>query len=193
MGLNKHVVLGLKNLNLVVINLLQFQDSIGDSCLFIQQSNGCSVFLLVYVDGNVVTSSYSYAILDVIHSINNETKLKDLGGLNYFLNIEVTTTDNYLLLNQKKYIQEIIEKLGLTEASSFPTPMTDPFLTKIGMSTCTEPFEDETLFRSNINIGALQHVCITMPDIHFWSTNSVSICRNQALVTGKLFCILFDT
>lgn len=57
------------------------------------------MFLLVYVDDIVVTGTSSFVIVEVIHSINKEFKLKDLGRSNYFLGIEVTETGNYLLLN----------------------------------------------------------------------------------------------
>lgn len=143
-------MLGLKIYIFFLINSLQFQASVANSCLFIKQSNSCSVYLLVYVDDIVVTVTSSSVISHVIHSINNEFRHKDLASLNYFLGMEVTTTDNYLMLNQKKNIHELIEKLGLTQAFNFPTPMTGSCLTKTCMISCTEIFLDDTLFRSTI-------------------------------------------
>lgn len=49
--------------------------------------------------------------------------------------MEVTSVVIYLPLNKNKNIQELIEKLGLIEASSLPTPMTGTCLTKTCMIT----------------------------------------------------------
>lgn len=121
--------------------------------------------LLVYVDDIVVTGTSSSVIDKAIQSINKEFNIKELGSLNYFLVMKVTATENYLLLHQKKYIHDLFKKVGLTDVSSFPTPMTCTCLTKLGMAICSEPLIGDTLYRSTM--CALQHGCITWPNIIF--------------------------
>lgn len=129
------------------------------------------VLLLVYVDDIVITGSSTSMVELVIASINDKFKLKDLGSHNYFLGIEVTTGDDYLIRNQKKYVQDLISNVGLSNANPFPTPITCTCITHTSTDTCTKMFYDESLYRSTI--GALQHICIIRPNIHF-SVNKLS-------------------
>lgn len=67
--------------------------------------------------------------------------------------MKVNKTEHYLFLNKNKHIQELIEKVGLNEASSFPAPVSGTCLTRTCMITCSEPLIDDTLYRNSI--GAL--------------------------------------
>jgi hypothetical protein len=49
--------------------------------------------------------------------------MKDLGHLTYFLGLEVHSRDHGLFLNQHKYIQDLIELVGLKDATAVDTPM----------------------------------------------------------------------
>lgn len=102
---------------------------------------------------------------DVIISFDAQFKLKDFPSLNYFLGVKVTSSDDYLLPNQKKYVHDLLTKVVVFELVSFPTLMTCDCLTRNGMELCFELFHDETLYLNTI--GALQHICVTRPDIHF--------------------------
>lgn len=150
---------------------LGFRVFIADRCLFIKFNDECFVLLLVYVDYIVITGTSVDLVSNVITSINVQFKLKDRGSLNYFLRMEVMSGDDFLLVNQMKYVQELIEKVGLTEQSYFLTPMTGTCLTCRCMDTCFELFHDETLYISTI--GVLQHICVSRPYIHF-SVNKLS-------------------
>lgn len=114
--------------------------------MFIKSFNGLFVLLLVYVDKIVIIGTSHELVEIVITSINDKFKLKDLGSLIYFLGMEVYTCDDYLLLSQKKYIQELISKVGLSNASIFPTPMAGTCITHTCMYTCTNLFYDESLY-----------------------------------------------
>nr|QWS71056.1 reverse transcriptase RVT_2 [Ipomoea batatas] len=45
--------------------------------------------------------------------LSSTFKMKDLGHLTYFLGLEVHYEDHGFLLNQHKYIQDLIELAGL--------------------------------------------------------------------------------
>jgi hypothetical protein len=47
------------------------------------------IFLLVYVDDIIVTNSSSAAVTALLHDLQGDFALKDLGSLHYFLGIEV--------------------------------------------------------------------------------------------------------
>lgn len=58
----------------------------------------------MYVDDIVITDTSTAMINSVIKYINDKFKLTDLSSLNYFLRMEVTSGDDCVLLNQKKYV-----------------------------------------------------------------------------------------
>lgn len=105
----------------------------------------------------MITVSSAALVDNVIKSIKVQFKLKDLGSLNYFLGMKVTFIDDYLLLNQKKYVQELIAKVGLTEMSCFLTPMSGTCLICTGMDTSTKVFHAANLYRSTICTST--HLC----------------------------------
>jgi hypothetical protein len=55
------------------------------------------LFVLIYVDGIIVTDTHLLSIIDLIGSLQHELKLKDLGPLSYFLGIHVTRDLMYTL------------------------------------------------------------------------------------------------
>lgn len=133
------------------------------------------MFLLVHVHDIVITGTSASLIENVIQSTIVEFKLKDLGSLNYFLGMEVWISEDYFLLNQRKYVQDLISKVVLCEASSFPTPLTGTCISRSGMENYTELFCDESLDRSTI--GVLQHIFVSITNSHFtdilyWSLES---------------------
>ena len=57
--------------------------------LFILHQNTDIIFLLVYVDDIILTGSNAALIQQVIHSLEHEFSIRDLGALHYFLGIEL--------------------------------------------------------------------------------------------------------
>lgn len=104
------------------LNKFVFRVSIADSCLFIKSNIDVFDLLLVYVYDIVITCTSSILVDAVIQSIHAQFKLEDLGSLNYFVGIEVTSGDDYLLLNQKTYVHELLLKVGISDMTSFPLP-----------------------------------------------------------------------
>lgn len=68
-----------------------------------------SIYLLLYVDGIVLTSSSSDTLWHVTHDINVEFKLKDMGSVHYFLSIQVTRCSDGFLLQQQQYAMDLLE------------------------------------------------------------------------------------
>ncbi|WVZ17679.1 hypothetical protein V8G54_010661 [Vigna mungo] len=86
----------------------------------------------------------------------------DLGPLSYFLGIAVTRNATGMFLSQKKYAEEILERAGMTNCKTCPTPVdTKP---KLGASNDI-PYEDPTKYRRLA--GALQYLTLTRPDISY--------------------------
>lgn len=71
----------------------------------------------------ILTGNDNQYLQDLIHQLNIEFAIKDLGALHYFLGIEVHSVSNGIMLSQRKYAQTILQKAGMLEASFSATPM----------------------------------------------------------------------
>lgn len=57
--------------------------------LFIYSKGSTSLYVLVYVDDIIITSSSSSMVQDLTQKLNIKFALKELGNLDYFLGVEV--------------------------------------------------------------------------------------------------------
>jgi hypothetical protein len=73
-----------------------------DILLFIYKKGSLIIYLLVYVDDIIITSSSPAAIDVLLADLQSDFALKDLGSLNYFLGIQVTHMSDGILLSQEK-------------------------------------------------------------------------------------------
>ena len=53
-----------------------------------------------------------------------EFEMKDLGTMHYFLGLEVWQKPGEIMLNQGKYVVEILKRFGMMDCKSMSTPMT---------------------------------------------------------------------
>ncbi|GJY17036.1 ribonuclease H-like domain-containing protein [Tanacetum coccineum] len=67
-------------------------------------------YLLIYVDGIILTASSPVLLQQIIDSLHNEFDMADLRALNYFLGISATRTPTCLFLSQKKYALQLLER-----------------------------------------------------------------------------------
>uniref|UniRef100_A0A2N9HZY2 Reverse transcriptase Ty1/copia-type domain-containing protein n=1 Tax=Fagus sylvatica TaxID=28930 RepID=A0A2N9HZY2_FAGSY len=145
-----------------------FTASQSDSSLLIYHHTNYTMYFLIYVDDIIITSSQASAIDSLLHQLGSEFVVKDLGGLNYFLGIEVVPCTPGVLLSQKKYILDILTRTKMSEAK----PVSSPMASSTHLSVLDgDPCDDPTLYRSTV--GTLQYLSITRPDIAF-SVNKLS-------------------
>ena len=69
------------------LQALGFLPSKSDTSLFIYNKSNTSIFVLIYVDDIIVTSSSNEAVSGLLKDLSAEFALKDLGDLHYFLGI----------------------------------------------------------------------------------------------------------
>jgi hypothetical protein len=149
---------------------LGFFMSKGDTSLFIYMKGKVTIFLLIYVDDIIVTSSSNKAIEALLSDLRSDFALKDLGDLHYFLGIEVEKIkEGGILLTQKKYASEIIQKASMSKCKLVGTPLStcEKYSAYKGMS-----LENKEATRYRGIVGALQYLTLTRPDIAF-SVNKV--------------------
>ena len=148
---------------------LGFKASKSDTSLFIYNKSGITIYMLIYVDDIIVTSSSSDAVKALLSDLREDFALKDLGDLHYFLGIEVARDNRGLQLSQEKYANEILTRVGMKKCKGVPTPLavTERLSSQDGTPLSAE---DSTRYRSIV--GALQYLTITRPDLAF-SVNKV--------------------
>ena len=83
------------------------------------------IYLVVYVDDIVITSSDQDGIQKLKQHLFTHFQTKDLGKLKYFLGIETAQSSSGVVLSQRKYALDILEETGMLYYKPVNTPM-DP-------------------------------------------------------------------
>jgi len=122
------------------------------------------MFILVYVDDIIVTSSTRDATSVLLQDLNKELALKDHGDLNYFLGIEVNKVKNGILLTQEKYANDVLRRVGMMSCKLVSTLLSTSEKLSANESSPLGP-SDATNYRSVV--GALQYLTLTRPDISY--------------------------
>jgi len=139
---------------------LGFVEAKSDTSLFVYRRGTDTIYLLLYVDDIVLTASSSALLQQTIQALQQEFSMKDLGEL-HFLGMHVRRHGTGLLLSQRQYMLDILERAGMTECKPCSTPVdTNPKLAADG-----PPVQDASEFRSLA--GALQYLTFTRPDIAY--------------------------
>jgi hypothetical protein len=133
-----------------------------DTSLFIYHHNADQIFLLIYVDDIIITRSNISVINSLIHQLQQQFPLKDLGNLTFFLGIQATRTSTELHLSQTKYIIGLLHRVKMLGAKPASSPC--PAGTKLSAldgSSLSDPSEYQSV------VGALMYCTLTRPEISF--------------------------
>eukprot|EP00253_Pinus_taeda_P024278 PITA_24278 len=120
------------------------------------------VYLVVYVDDLSMTDNNESYIASIKKELRKGFEMTDLGYVHYYLGIEVTQHLKSIFLSQKKYIGDLLNKVGMIECNPLTTPMEQNLkLTSIE----GKEFEDATKYRQLV--GSLNYLTTIRPDISF--------------------------
>ena len=100
-----------------------FRKSNSDHTLFLKNRNGKITALIIYVDDMIITKNDEKEIIDLQKHLVNEFKMKNLGGLKYFLGIEVARSKQGIFLSQRKYILDLLAETEMLECKPVDTPI----------------------------------------------------------------------
>ncbi|KAJ8466181.1 hypothetical protein OPV22_028733 [Ensete ventricosum] len=139
-----------------------FSNSKSDTYLFLRQLPDNTLYLLVYVDDIIVTSSNSLEVTMLINQLAARFSLKDLGPLTYFLGVESISTSLGLFISQRKYTHDLLVKTNMKDANAVSAPLSIGESLRLNDSS---PATDSTQYRQVI--GSLQYLVLTRPDISF--------------------------
>lgn len=144
------------------------QNSLVDTSAFIYINSPHVVYILVYVDDIIVTGSSADLLNKCITVLSARFLYKDPTDFLYFLGVEATRTHHGLHLMQRKYIQDLLQKINILDTKPVTTPMaTSPKLALLSGTALDDPREYRVV------LGSLQYLAFTHPYIAY-SVNKLS-------------------
>jgi hypothetical protein len=141
---------------------LGFNEAKSDTSLFIFHRGSEMVYLLLYVDDIVLTASFVQLLRRVITALKKEFAMKDLGPLHHFLGVAVQQHKDTVVLSQRQYILDILDRHGMSGCNPCSTPVDTCAKTPVDAGPAVA---DPTAYHSLV--GALQYLTFTRPDIAY--------------------------
>lgn len=146
----------------VTLKELGFQSSAADPYMYISVKGGDKVIIAVYVDDILIASSNEEMSESIKEKLMRSFEMRDLGDLKYCLGIEFTRHQNGFSVNQRKYIEELLEKFNIKDCPDVKTPM------QPGLKLEKARAEDHKELPYQNLIGSLMYLSVaTRPDISF--------------------------
>ena len=133
-----------------------------DTTLFLRQSGHGITILLLYVDDMIITGDDMQDIQDLKNFLGHQFEMKDLGPLNDFLGLEVSSSAYGYYLIQTKYTSNLISQANITDSKIVDTPI--EFNCRLN-SHDGESLSDATLYRQLV--GSLIYLTVTCLDISY--------------------------
>ena len=100
-----------------------YRQSNSDHTLFLKHRQSKVTALIVYVDDMIITGDDADEISRLQEQLSTEFEMKNLGGLKYFLGIEVARSRKGIFLSQQKYVLDLLTEVGLLECKPVDTPI----------------------------------------------------------------------
>jgi transposase InsO family protein len=139
-----------------------YNQSDSDHTMFYKKRPDKISILIIYVDDMIITGNDKEGIKELEEKLFKEFEMKSLGGLKYFLGIEVTRNREGIYLSQRKYILDLLSETGMLDCKPVDTPMIP--------NVKLEAYADHTptnVDRYQRLVGKLIYLAHTRPDIAY--------------------------
>jgi len=100
-----------------------YKQSNSDHTLFLKRKGDLIICLIIHVDDMIITGSDIEEIAQLKNNLFREFEMKDLGGLKYFLGIEVLRSNKGIFISQRKYIMDLLAETGMVDCKPIDTPI----------------------------------------------------------------------
>lgn len=100
-----------------------FVHSASDYSLFYRKNEKSLCFVVVYVDDVIITGTNMCDIQDLKRFLHYQFKIKDLGKLHYFLELEILYTTDGALISQRKFAADLLKECDCLNYTKFSSPL----------------------------------------------------------------------
>ncbi|GKA35089.1 retrovirus-related pol polyprotein from transposon TNT 1-94 [Tanacetum coccineum] len=94
-----------------------------DNTIFTKKKDSNLIIVQIYVDDIIFGSTCQEMCDDFAKIMHDEFEMSMMGGLNFFLGLQIKQLDDGIFFNQSKYIKEMIKKFGLEDSKPMKTPI----------------------------------------------------------------------
>nr|CAN77556.1 hypothetical protein VITISV_039374 [Vitis vinifera] len=140
----------------------RFKQSNSDHTLFLKHQRGKVTTLIIYVDDMIITINDEEEISKLQEHLATEFEMKNLGGLKYFLGIEVARSKRGIFLSQMKYVLDLLSEIGMLDCRPADTLVVQNH--GLGEFPNQTPTNKERYQRL---VGKLIYLSHTQPDIAY--------------------------
>ncbi|UYV62168.1 hypothetical protein LAZ67_1008103 [Cordylochernes scorpioides] len=163
--------------------LSQFLEKVGFSkipscnCIFVLDDRA---IIAIYVDDLAIFAVDQNTLDEIEDKIIQEFQIKSLGPITFFLGVEINYGKESLSLNQRHYIQTLLQRYNMFEVRKVCTPL-DPaiILSKIDCPHTQAEIDQMSNIPYKELIGALLYLSnCTRPDISFATSKLSQFCAN---------------
>ncbi|GJW58539.1 retrovirus-related pol polyprotein from transposon TNT 1-94 [Tanacetum coccineum] len=135
-----------------------------DNTLFVYKTQTNVIMVQIYVDDIIFGSTSTKLCKQFAKLMTQRYKMSMMGVLAYFLGFQIKQSDRGILINQEKYVKDLLKKYDIN-GSSVKTPMVPP--NNLGPDLNGKAV-NETQYRGMI--GSLMYLTASRPDIQLcWS------------------------
>ena len=144
---------------------LGFTRVASDAGVFVYKGkNGERVYAIVYVDDALFLGPDLALVLKKKSEFMQQWECRDLGEAKEFLGIRIRRDRNKIVLDQKAYLQKVLERFGMTNAKPHKTPLPHKYQPLAN----TGEVDSKLRTRFQSVIGSLLYLMLgTRPDIAF--------------------------
>lgn len=103
-----------------VLKDMDIQQSKTDPCVYYNIK--MEIYITVWVDDILLFASQKSTLDDVKEKLQKKLNMKDLGKVNQCLGLNITRTSNSVMLDQEKYIKEVLSRFNMSDCKMVRTP-----------------------------------------------------------------------
>lgn len=93
--------------------LCGYEQCLSNYTLFMKHLNGKLIALSVYVDNIVINGNDNVEVQRLKNRVKEESKIKDLGPLKYFISIDVARSKDGHFIAEWKYVIVLLKETGM--------------------------------------------------------------------------------
>jgi hypothetical protein len=108
-----------------IIRSFSFKENEEDNYIYAKFRNGKFIFLILYVDDILLSSSDVSLLLETKRFLSSNFEMKDLGEVSFVLGIEIHRDRRKEVLgsSQKVYLEKVLKKFSMHACNSTPGPI----------------------------------------------------------------------